>query len=73
MVNDVDTCIKEWMECHRHRHHLTNQRLLQLFLLEVPLEFIAIGILGPVPKTKISNVFIVLIRDIFKIEVGDLD
>lgn len=46
-----------------HRKH---QRHMRLFPATGPLEFIALDILGPIPKTKDGNQYEILITDRYK-------
>lgn len=55
----VDNC----ETCLQHRPHPKHQRVLKLFPPEGPLVFIAIDILGPLPKEKSGNKFIIVIKD----------
>lgn len=63
MANDVYNYVKKCVECRVHQRHVTHLRLLQLVPLERALGLVAMAILGLVPKTKIGNIFIVLVTD----------
>lgn len=49
--------------CRRHRPLRKHQRWLQLLPQSVPLEFIAIAILGPLIKTKQGNRFVIVMTN----------
>lgn len=63
MANDVAEIINQCQSCARNRGHVKLQRQLQLFPASGPLEFVALDILGPLPKTKKENLYVVVMTD----------
>lgn len=67
MENDVYDTIYRCESFRKHRGHPKHQLHLQLFQPQVPLECIAIEILGLLPKTKRGSQFIFVITDRYRI------
>lgn len=65
LVNDVYGYVEKCPDCSRPRQHLTFQRLLQQFPPEHPLEFIGMGIMGPLPRTKSSKLIVIIIAECY--------
>lgn len=60
MANDVYTTGSNCSACARNRVELKLKRRIQLFPASGPLEFIAIDILGPLPRTVNGNQLVVV-------------
>ena len=66
MASDVYNTVKECSSCASVRGTLfKHQKYLKLFPAAGPLEFIAIDILGPLPKTRKGNQVVLVITDRF--------
>lgn len=61
----VSGYVERWPHYKKHRWHPTHQRLLNLFFPKGSMEFIAIDILGPLPRTKSSNWLVVVIEECY--------
>lgn len=55
MVNDLDTTVGNWHKCALNRAGLKGRHHLKLFLASEPLEFVAMGILGLLPKPHLGT------------------
>ena len=56
-VRQCSSCAKERLSLRRH------SRFLKLFPAERPLEYVAINILGPLPRTQSGNKYLLVITD----------
>lgn len=66
MVADVYQFVKQCHECTKENYTLTKRhKPVKLFPAEGPLSFIAIDLLGPLPKTTKGNQYILVIADRF--------
>ena len=63
MANDINNTVERCPSCLKHRPHPVHQRHLKLFPAKGPLEYIAIDILGPLPRTKTGRQYVVVITD----------
>lgn len=64
MVNDVFYTVLDCQSCAKARGTLTkSQKNFQFFPANGPFKFVAMDILGPLPKTKSGERFIVFITD----------
>ena len=64
MANDVYETVQRCESCAATRGtQYTKQKHLRLFPANGPLEFVAMDILGPLPKTKQGNQFVVVLTD----------
>lgn len=65
VANDAYATVDDCTSCARNRHIAKTQRKLRLFSATEPLEFVAIDILGPLPKTANGNQYIIVMTDRF--------
>ena len=64
MANDAYATVKSCRSCNKNRGTAAkHQKLLKLFPASGPLEFVAMDLLGPLPKTKRGNTFVLVITD----------
>lgn len=63
MASYVYTYVKKSVDCQRQSSHPTYQKLLRLYRPERTLDFIEMDTLGPLPRSKTGNRFIVAITD----------
>ena len=62
-ATDVYVLVERCPECRKNRPSAKHQRELKLFPAAGPLEFIAMDILGPLPRSKKGNRFITVMTD----------
>lgn len=60
---DVYDTVRNCSQCTRMCLKIEHQRELELFQPAGPFEFVALDILGPLPKTKIVNQFVAILTD----------
>lgn len=65
MANDACSTVRDCQSCAKNRHTNNRQRKMCLFSLAGPPEFVAIDLLGPLPKTKADNQYIIVKTDRF--------
>jgi transposase InsO family protein len=66
MASDVAETVRNCATCAKNRiKERTRTSFLKLFPASAPLEFVAIDILGPLPKTGHGNRFLLVITDRF--------
>lgn len=63
MANVVYKPGRKFRSCTQNWSRVTHKQKLQLFLAAGPLEFVAIDILGPLPRTKTGNQHVFIIKD----------
>lgn len=65
IANTAYATVRDRRSRVQNRTHGKHQRQLKLFLPEGSLEYIGMEILGPQPKTKQSNLFVVVMTDLY--------
>ena len=66
MANDVHATVRDCESCAKTRGtQYKHQRKMKMFPASGPLEFVAMDILGPLPKTDGGNRFVLVITDRF--------
>jgi transposase InsO family protein len=66
MYRDIEDAVRSCEQCARNNvHEMTRVSHMQLFPAHEPLEFVAIDIFGPLPKTAHGNRFLLVISDRF--------
>lgn len=63
IANYVYVYVQRCLSCQKYRQDPTHQRQLQPYLPATPLEFVAVDILGLLPKTKTSSGFIIVMTN----------
>lgn len=65
MANDVHPTVDDYRKCAKAGSHYKHKRHLTIFPPSGPLEFITIDILGPLPRMKKGNQYVVVIIDCY--------
>jgi hypothetical protein len=66
MYREIEDAVRSCEQCARNNvHERSRVNNMQLFTAQNPLEFVAIDILGPLPKTAHGNRFLLVISDRF--------
>lgn len=72
MANDVYSIIDQYSSCARNQSHYRHKRLLQLCSLSRPFSFVAMDIVGPLPKTASEKQYDVIIKVSYSKPTSDI-